>query len=79
MFQKYFESKLHRFILTNNAPFLPNTKTVSTGLSDFHKIVPTVLKTSMLKTKHKDYKKEIIFLSPENSTEISQKNFHMNV
>ena len=37
--------------LTNNRLSFQNTKTVSTGLSDFHKLVLTVLKTSIVKNK----------------------------
>ena len=36
-------------ILTNNAMAFQNTATVFTGLSDFHKLVLTVLKTSITK------------------------------
>ena len=48
-------------ILTNNAMAFQNTTTVFTGLSDFHKLVLTVLKTSITKSKpqkitHRDYK-----------------------
>ena len=47
--------------LTNNALSFQNTKTVSTGLSDFHKLVLTVLKTNIVKNKpreiqYRDYK-----------------------
>ena len=38
-------------ILTNNAMAFQNTTTVFTGLSDFHKLVLTVLKTSITKSK----------------------------
>ena len=38
-------------ILTNNAMAFQNTTTVFTGLSDFHKLVLTVLKTSIIKSK----------------------------
>ena len=38
-------------ILTNNAMDFQNTKTVFTGLSDFHKLVLKVLKTSITKSK----------------------------
>ena len=38
-------------ILTNNNMAFQNTTTVSTGLSDFHKLVLTVLKTTITKTK----------------------------
>ena len=37
--------------LTNNALSFQSTKTVSTGLSEFHKLVLTVLKTSIVKNK----------------------------
>ena len=40
--------------LTNNALSFQNTKTVSTGLSDFHKLVLTVLKTSIVKNKPRE-------------------------
>ena len=48
-------------ILTNNAMAFQNTTTVFTGLSDFHKLVLTVLKTSITKNKpqkitYRDYK-----------------------
>ena len=48
-------------ILTNNAMAFQNTTTVFTGLSDFHKLVLTVLKTSITKGKpqkitYTDYK-----------------------
>ena len=38
-------------ILTNNAMAFQNTTTVFTDLSDFHKLVLTVLKTSITKSK----------------------------
>ena len=46
--------------LTNNALSFQSTKTVSTGLSDFHKLILTVLKTSIVtskprKIKYKNY------------------------
>ena len=34
--------------LTNNAPFFQHTETFSTGLSDFHKLLLTVLKTNQI-------------------------------
>ena len=37
--------------LTNNALSFQSTETVSTGLSEFHKLVLTVLKTSIVKNK----------------------------
>ena len=40
--------------LTNNALSFQSTKTVSTGLSDFHKLVLTVLKTSIVKNKSRE-------------------------
>ena len=48
--------------LTNNALSFQHTETVSTGLSDFHKLVLTVLKTTISKSKpreihYRDYKK----------------------
>ena len=48
-------------ILTSNAMAFQNTKTVFTGLSDFHKLVFTVLKTRITKIKtqkitYRDYK-----------------------
>ena len=48
-------------ILTSNAMAFSNTTTVFTGLSDFHKLVLTVLKTSITKSKpqkitYRDYK-----------------------
>ena len=48
-------------ILTNNAMAFQNTTTVFTGLSDFHKLVLTVLKTSITKSRpqkitYRDYK-----------------------
>ena len=36
---------------TSSPSSFQNTKTVSTGLSDFHKLVLTVLKTSIVKKK----------------------------
>ena len=47
-------------ILTNNAMVFQNTTTFFTGLSDFHKLVLTVLKTSITKSEpqkitHRDY------------------------
>ena len=49
------------FILTNNAMAFQNTTTVFTGLSGFHQLVLTVLKTSVTKNKpqkitYRDYK-----------------------
>ena len=38
-------------VLTNNAMAFLNTTTVFTGLSDFHTLVLTVLKTSITKSK----------------------------
>ena len=48
-------------ILTNNATAFQNTTAVFTGLSDFHKLVLTGLKTSITKSKpqkitYRDYK-----------------------
>ena len=48
-------------ILTNNAMAFQNTTVVFTGLSNFHKLVLTVLKTSITKSKpqkitYRDYK-----------------------
>ena len=40
--------------LTNNALSFQSTKTVSTGLSAFHKLVLTVLKTSIVKNKRRE-------------------------
>ena len=40
--------------LTNNALSFQSTKTVSTGLSDFHKLVLTVLKTTIVKNKPRE-------------------------
>ena len=37
--------------LTNNAFLFKSPKTVSTGLSDFHKLVLTVLKTNIVENK----------------------------
>ena len=49
-------------LLTNSALSFQHTETVSTGLSDFHKLVLTVLKTTVSKSKpreihYRDYKK----------------------
>ena len=49
-------------LLTNSALSFQHTETVSTGLSDFHKLVLTVLKTTISKSKpreihYRDYKK----------------------
>ena len=46
---------------TNNALSFQSTNTVSTGLSDFHKLVLTVLKTAIVQNKpqeiqHRNYK-----------------------
>ena len=38
-------------VLINNAMAFQNTTTVFTGLSDFHKLVSTVLKTNVTKSK----------------------------
>ena len=59
MFQE--RRKSYDLILTNNAMAFQNTTTVSTSLSDFHKFVLTVLKTSITKSKpqkitYRDYK-----------------------
>ena len=40
--------------LTNNAISFKGTKTVSTGLSDFHKLTLTILKTSIIKNKPRE-------------------------
>ena len=48
------KSKLYKFVLTNNALSFQSSKTVSTGLSDFHKFVLTVLKTSIVKNKPRE-------------------------
>ena len=50
------------FIITNSPNSFQNTSTFSTGLSDFHQLVVTVLKTSFIKTApeeihYRDYKK----------------------
>ena len=39
---------------THNSPLFQNTKIVSTGLSDFRKLVVTVLKTSIVKSKPRE-------------------------
>ena len=39
---------------TNNALSFQSTKTVSTGLLDFHKLILTVLKTSIIKNKARE-------------------------
>ena len=49
-------------IITNSISSFQDTKTISTGLSDFHKMVVTVLKTTFLKNKpreiiYRDYSK----------------------
>ena len=43
MFQKFFK--------TNNSSYFQNTKTFFIGLSDFHKLVATMLKISFPKSK----------------------------
>ena len=48
--------------MTNNALSFQHTETVSTGLSDFHELVLTVLKTTISKSKprethYRNYKK----------------------
>ena len=40
--------------LTNNALSFQSIKTVSTGLLDFHKLILTVLKTSIIKNKPRE-------------------------
>ena len=70
-------------ILTNNDMTFQNTTTVFTGLSDFYKLILTVLKTSFTKSKprkiiYRDYKnfdsvtfndelKYVLFSKRENS------------
>ena len=50
-----FKPKLHRFLfLTNNALSFQSTKTVSIDLSNFHKFVQIVLKTSIVKNKPRE-------------------------
>ena len=44
-------------ILTNNAMAFQNSTTVFTGLSDFHKLVLTVLKSKPQQTSYRDYGK----------------------
>ena len=61
MFQSVHNASCIDLILTNNAMALQNTTTVFTGLSDFHKLVLTVLKSSITKSKpqkitYRDYK-----------------------
>ena len=46
--------------LRNNALSYQSTKTVSTGLSDFHELVLTVLETSIVKNDHEKYSIEIV-------------------
>ena len=41
-------------LLANNALSFQSSKTVSTGLSAFHKFVPTVLKTTIVKNKPRE-------------------------
>ena len=54
----YFKSILNpsciNLFLTNNKHSFQSTKTESTGLSDFHKLVLTVLKTSIVKNKPRE-------------------------
>ena len=40
--------------LTNNVVSFQSTKTVSSGLSDFHKLALTVLKTSIVKNRPRE-------------------------
>jgi len=49
-------------LLTNSPRNFQNTCAITTGLSDFHKMVISVINTSFLKTKHK----EIIYRSYKN-------------
>ena len=42
------------WFLTNNALSFQSTETVSTGLPGFHKLVPTILKTSIVKNKPRE-------------------------
>ena len=60
-FKSVFNPSCIDLILTNNAMAFQNTTAVFTGLSDFHKLVLTALKTSITKSKlqkitHRDYK-----------------------
>ena len=60
-FKSISNSSCIDLFLTNNALSFQNTKTVSTGLSDFHKLVLTALKTSIVKNnpqeiQYRDYK-----------------------
>ena len=40
-------------VLTNRSTFFQNTNVIETGLSDFHKMVVTIMKTSFRKLKPK--------------------------
>ena len=60
-FKSVFNPSCIDLILTNNAMAFQNTTAVFTGLSDFHKLVLTALKTSITKSKpqkitYRDYK-----------------------
>ena len=50
-FKSFSNPSCINLFLTNNALSFQSTKTVSTGLSDIHKLVLTVLKTSIVKNK----------------------------
>ena len=50
--------------LTNNALSFQSTKTVSTGLSDFHKLVLTVSRTSIVKNKTREIQYRNYILTP---------------
>ena len=51
MFQNFFKSSIIDLFLTNNSSYFQNTKTFFTGLSDFHKLITTILKISIPKNK----------------------------
>ena len=45
LLQKFRKSFLHRSLLTNSCNSFQNSSVVETGLSDFHKMIVTVMKT----------------------------------
>ena len=61
LLQKPKKFRLYWFYLTNSSPAFQNTSSVFTGNSDFHKLVLTVFKMTIVKSKpkglsHRDYK-----------------------
>ena len=69
------------FFLTNNEASFQNTKTVSTGLSDFYKIVLTVLKVSIVKinTQEMQYNNDKYFDSRKFNRDFKEEFSHKRV